>query len=167
MLISTHIAVSATLLSVRAWASCECGYVLPDTDAYFTNMIASNFADVADTHDPSSSAAFSAAWAVTDMGFGSPGNGALGRVYDPTNVWFQGGQLILRQRAYTPANAAAHDDVSCAAIISKGTFLYGSFRTVSRVTYDSTAQYKGSVAGWFFYAVNTPSQLSVEASSRA
>ena len=153
---SVNLILMVTCFLVRqALASCPCGYTIVDTAARYTNMILTNFSLFPDTPNLTKNQDFTSDWKVASNTIAAAASGTLARQYNRENVFVRSGALHLRQVAYTIDSSTTGDPVSCASIFSaKSDFLYGSFRVLSRVSVDQTATNKGSVAGWFFYAVS-------------
>ncbi|KAI9805792.1 MAG: hypothetical protein M1825_000406 [Sarcosagium campestre] len=130
-------------------ATCECGYRLHDTHAYFTHALKSSFADQPDARSLNDNApAFARDWTVQSWTANATKTNPIGRVNRDENVEIVDGQLVLRQQAYSAADAKAMKGVGVGAIVSKrDDFLHGSFRT----TFGVDGAKGGAVAGFFWY----------------
>ncbi len=152
---------SATLaLAGVAYGACECGYVLHDTGAYFTHARANNFSTYPDATSLNTNHAtsdFSQDWTVQSWSAGVGLDNPIPRRNDEANVYVQDGTLLMRQIGYSAQDKADNESVSIAAIVSnEDDFLHGSFRTVFKVSED-----RGSVGGFFWYHVSSPSPFGL------
>ncbi|KAI9759345.1 MAG: hypothetical protein M4579_002403 [Chaenotheca gracillima] len=87
----------------------------------------------------------------------------LPRQNNPDNVYIEGGNLVLKQSAYSAADLAAGNPVQIAEIQSQATdYLHGSFRIKAKIDIDTAAAERGSVAGWFYYHDDTH-EVDIEA----
>lgn len=142
--------VLALLLS-RVAATCECGYIVGDTDEYFTHIIYNNFSrPTADIRDDFFQNWVIQTWNATP---GSHKKSTFPVLHEEENVGLQNGSLVLQQKGYSNADRQLHRNVSVAAIASQRTdILHGSFRAVIKVE----GAKGGSVGGFFWYHVCLP-----------
>lgn len=142
-----------TLLLSRVTANCECGYIVDDTDEYFTHIIYNNFSrPAADIKDDFFQNWVIQTWNATPS---SHRKSTFPVLHEEENVGIQDGSLVLRQKGYSKEDRQLRSNVSVAAIASQRTdILHGSFRTVMRVE----GAKGGSVGGFFWYHVSCPPQ---------
>jgi len=135
------------LYSRPTTAICDCGYRLKDTGDYYTNSVSTEFSSSSSSEAYSN---LSSSWTIVN-GSRPQSNNALTLDYESSNVWIENGSLMVRQVAY-PANASSSTPVSGAEIETvEQNILHGSFRVTASLEYESDANEKGFVFGWFFY----------------
>ncbi|KAF3484169.1 NACHT and TPR domain protein [Arthroderma uncinatum] len=143
------------LLFPTVKASCECGFVINDTQDYYTHLIHNNFSAFSPTKPLSTNPKFTRDWAIQKWGlpvmnWATP----LPILNRPENVYLEDGHLTLRQEGYPKESVLSAEIVSVASIASRASnILHGSFRA-NMVMENASG---GSVAGFFWYHVCIPS----------
>ncbi|KAM5495283.1 hypothetical protein McanMca71_005553 [Microsporum canis] len=137
------------LLYPTVKASCECGFVINDTQDYYTHLIHNNFSAFSPTKPLSTNPKFTRDWAIQKWGlpvmnWATP----LPILNRPENVYLEDGHLTLRQEGYPKESVMSAHNVSVASIASRASdILHGSFRA-NMVMENASG---GSVAGFFWY----------------
>ncbi|EFE44335.1 hypothetical protein TRV_00865 [Trichophyton verrucosum HKI 0517] len=90
------------IYATTAEASCECGFVINDTQDYYTHLIHNNFSTYSPTKPLSTNPKFTRDWAIQKWGlpvmnWATP----LPILNRPENVYLENGQLTLRQEGYS------------------------------------------------------------------
>ena len=140
-------AILSALLATLISANCECGYLMRDSNEYFTHLIYNNF-----SRSPNVEEEFFQNWDIQTWTVG-PGvrKSQFPLLHEEGNIGIQGGALILRQKGYSKEDRRLHRNVSVAAIASqRRDILHGSFRAVMKVE----GAKGGSVGGFFWYHVS-------------
>ncbi|EEQ33174.1 conserved hypothetical protein [Microsporum canis CBS 113480] len=100
------------LLYPTVKASCECGFVINDTQDYYTHLIHNNFSAFSPTKPLSTNPKFTRDWAIQKWGlpvmnWATP----LPILNRPENVYLEDGHLTLRQEGYPKESVmSAHND---------------------------------------------------------
>ncbi|MCJ1374021.1 hypothetical protein MMC20_005251 [Loxospora ochrophaea] len=146
------------LLPPLVSTSCECGYRMRDTSAYYTHHFVQDFSSYSSTPSPltdlntnPATKSFAQAFTVQSWEGQTPGD-PLPRQNELSNVWISQESLILQQQSYPPQGLRTNASVSVAAIVSTGNdFYHGSYRTSFKVE----GAHGGSVGGFFWYQVTS------------